>query len=210
MTNEIVRFEEAKQQIATMAAKCKNIVVNSRESLDFAKTLAKDASKIEKFIEDRRKDLTKPLVDQKREIDDFSKNLTKELNEAIKTVREQIKNFELELERQRQEELRKLEEQKKQIEEAQKKQAEEAQKTDGVHSPLPSIDMLCIRMREKELEQDRSKSLRKIWKFEITDAILIPREYLVPDERKISAAVAAGIREIPGVHIYQEEQLVLR
>lgn len=45
---------------------------------------------------------------------------------------------------------------------------------------------------------------RTAWKHEITDATKIPREYLMPNDAAIKAAVKAGVREIAGVRIYQE------
>ena len=38
----------------------------------------------------------------------------------------------------------------------------------------------------------------------------VPREFLMPDEKKIMQAVRSGIREIKGVRIYQDEQPIIR
>ncbi len=50
---------------------------------------------------------------------------------------------------------------------------------------------------------------RKRWTFEITDAAKVPREWCVPDTKAIGQAVRAknGVREIPGVRIYEVEDL---
>ena len=53
-------------------------------------------------------------------------------------------------------------------------------------------------------------STKKVWTFEITDQALIPREYLEINEKKIMAGIRFGIREIPGVRIYQDEQISFR
>lgn len=45
------------------------------------------------------------------------------------------------------------------------------------------------------------------WTFKVTDAEKVPRLYLIADEKAIRAAIAAGVREIPGVYIWQEETL---
>jgi hypothetical protein len=47
---------------------------------------------------------------------------------------------------------------------------------------------------------------RTIWKFRITDAGLLPREYLMADEVKIGQVVRAlkGMTNIPGVQAYEE------
>lgn len=55
-------------------------------------------------------------------------------------------------------------------------------------------------------------SEREIWKYEITDANLIPREWLTPDLTKIGQAVkgAKDMLKIPGVRIYSEKVLAAR
>ncbi len=50
----------------------------------------------------------------------------------------------------------------------------------------------------------------KVWKFEVTDANQVPREYLEVDETKIRKAVGSGMRSIPGVRIYEDTQLRIR
>lgn len=53
---------------------------------------------------------------------------------------------------------------------------------------------------------------RRTWKFEIVDASLIPREYLVPDEKKIGAVVRA-LKDsacIYGVRVYSETAVSAR
>jgi hypothetical protein len=39
---------------------------------------------------------------------------------------------------------------------------------------------------------------------------MVPREYCCPDEGKIRQAVAAGVRVIPGVKIYEDELVSVR
>lgn len=49
-------------------------------------------------------------------------------------------------------------------------------------------------------------SSRQVWRFAITNPELLPREYLLPDEKAIGAVVRAlGERaNIPGIHIYAD------
>ena len=50
---------------------------------------------------------------------------------------------------------------------------------------------------------------RELTKFEITDANIIPREFLMPDEKKIKAAIEAGAK-IEGVKSWKESVPVIR
>ncbi len=48
------------------------------------------------------------------------------------------------------------------------------------------------------------------WIFEVEDASKVPADYMIPDEKKIKAAVDGGIRAIPGVRIYEDEVISVR
>jgi hypothetical protein len=58
--------------------------------------------------------------------------------------------------------------------------------------------------------EDGNVSKSQIWKYEIEDASLVPREYLCIDEKKIKSAINAGIRRIPGLIIEESEDFKLR
>lgn len=55
-----------------------------------------------------------------------------------------------------------------------------------------------------------AKGTTKRWVFEIKDDKQIPREYMQVNETLIRGAINQGVREIPGVRIYQEESISLR
>jgi len=55
-----------------------------------------------------------------------------------------------------------------------------------------------------------SATQRKVWKHEITDEAQVPREYLMIDEAKVRQAVKQGIREIPGVRIFEHTEIAFR
>lgn len=52
--------------------------------------------------------------------------------------------------------------------------------------------------------------MRKDWRFEITDATKVPREYCEPSAKLIRAAVDAGVRTIEGVRMWEEETPITR
>lgn len=53
-------------------------------------------------------------------------------------------------------------------------------------------------------------SYKKVLKFEIVDPVLVPREYLVVNESLVRKAVNDGWRNIAGVRIWEENQVVSR
>lgn len=54
-------------------------------------------------------------------------------------------------------------------------------------------------------------SVRETWTFEVVDASLLPREYLMPNEARIKAVIAGkhGLMEIPGLRIFAKRTTVL-
>jgi hypothetical protein len=53
-------------------------------------------------------------------------------------------------------------------------------------------------------------SVRTVWQFEVLDPSLVPANLCSPDATKISAQVAAGVRDIPGVRVWQGAQVSKR
>lgn len=51
---------------------------------------------------------------------------------------------------------------------------------------------------------------RTVWKHEVTAPADVPREFLKVDEQAIRAAVRSGVREIPGVWIYEDVEVGVR
>lgn len=49
---------------------------------------------------------------------------------------------------------------------------------------------------------------RKNWSYEVYDEVIVPREYLMLDDKKIRAAIAAGERSIEGLMIKQVSTIV--
>lgn len=66
------------------------------------------------------------------------------------------------------------------------------------------------RKATKEVQSMRVSGAKKVWTFAVKDESQVPREYLSVDEKKIRDAVRAGVREIPGVDVFQDTQIVIR
>ncbi len=196
-----------KSQITALAEQCKNIIITNDASLEEAKELAKQAKKIETYIEEKRKEITKPLLDKKKQIDDFAKNLTQDLSEATKSLRLQIQKYEEEKERKRLEELRRLEEEKRKAEEELRK----AQQSNDIVSQIQNIEKVNqIAVNEMNLAIQKTSSLREIWTFELKDLSKVPIEYLQLNEAAVRQAIRNGVREIPGIRIFKQKQLVVK
>jgi hypothetical protein len=256
-------FNKAKEQVSlTVAELNRYLVIDSKQALDSAMEVLKIASKVEKAIESKRKDLVAPFNDGAKEINAHAKEITEGLPGAIAKVKSAV------LEWQRAEEERAAE----LIRKARMKQIEgmgfvwneetdsyrldgvvgvfvkdvHLQGTDGMWSDL--MTRFAEAIQEQEAEKNKAlqeedpemfdllgldevmpevakrlpapsaayfappklNGAAKVWKFEITDAVAVPREYLSVDEVLVREAIRSGVREIAGVRIYQEEQLRVR
>jgi hypothetical protein len=61
----------------------------------------------------------------------------------------------------------------------------------------------------KTIEKQNGESTAKIWKARVIDANLVPREWLIVDEKAVNAFARAtkGAKQIPGIEIYSESSL---
>lgn len=80
-------------------------------------------------------------------------------------------------------------------------------KIDGwiqVNKDNPFISVEEIRVEDGILYTQKS------WQYEIIDDSAVPREYLQINENRVESEIKKGIRNIPGIRIYQAEKTVLR
>jgi hypothetical protein len=104
-----------------------------------------------------------------------------------------------EAEKKAQDEARKL--QKKLDKEAAKK---------GIEAPVVAAPVMPKESSVTRTESGASSHVRKAWKHEVIDATLVPREFCLPVDKLIRQAVVGGLREIPGVRIYEEAQAIIK
>ena len=97
-----------------------------------------------------------------------------------------------------QDNIRKEQEEKLRIEQQKKyeKEVKKAEKKDVPPPPPPAPIVV-------EKPKIAGFSMREIWDFEIVDVNLIPKDYLVPDEKKIRKVISAGVT-IPGVKSFKK------
>lgn len=69
---------------------------------------------------------------------------------------------------------------------------------------LPDIDHVSPMPIENKIGNVQAV---KRWTFEVIDADKIPRAYLILNTVSINSMIRQGLRDIPGLRIYQEESL---
>lgn len=166
-----------------------------------------------KELETKRKAITQPLDASKREVMDLFREPLENLKEAEAGIKGSIVRYDTEMARIQAEKQRKLDEAAR-AEEA--KLRSEAEKNAVVEDVMGNTEKSAEIRQEaaqtvvpaavvpKMVPKVASLSMREVWKFRVVSPALVPREYLMPDEKMIGAVVRAkkGSVEIAGVEIY--------
>lgn len=206
------QVEPIRRQSSTLVARATKLKIESNQDLSKSTSILADISGSKKQIETMRKSFTQPLNESLKNINGFFKKLEKPLTDATAIIKTKILTFHQEQERIKAEEEAKQRELARKAEELARKAEEEKNK-----KKAEELAKKAQEMQEKAMEipaevatttqgvRGGATTIKKIWKFQIIDKKAIPHEYLMPDEQAIRRAIQAGLRDLPGVKIYQEE-----
>jgi len=173
---------------------------------------------LSKMIDDARKNLTRPLDGQKNAIMAFFKGPLDRLATAKRDLDNRMLTFKRQLDAERAAEQRRIEEEARRREEEERaKIAAKAEvalesgdtakaerlldRAESVRIPAPVLAPVKV--------PSTTTSTRKIWKWKVTNAELIPRWLLIPNETLLNTMVrdSKDKTEIPGIEVYFEEFL---
>ena len=215
MSNEELITIEAQQKAQEVEAlaetyQCYQIItteayVASAEDLKIIKLKYKE-------LDDLRKSLTKPLDESKKRIMEFFKKPLDYLSMAESSIKRALLKWQ-----QEQDKIRRAEE--KRLLEAQKKEAErlqrlaEAAKARGAEEKAEEFKERIAEVQSvipvvaPKVEKVSGIQTKTIWKYRILDVNIIPREYLIPNEKMLGelARTTKGSVEITGIKFYPEE-----
>jgi len=190
--------------IDNYAERCANFIV-TRETLDEGEEMAKEARHIGQKIEEVHKKIKAPYLKITREIDGAKNTVLKALDEATASLRGQILGVKRAIEAERQAEARRLAEEIRLREEALRNSENEAKATAAEFDRLEAS-----RQQAAVVNSAKTTGIRKVWKHRLINLDEVPRAYLMLNDAAVKAAIAGGARLIPGIEIFQEEQLNLR
>lgn len=212
------KFQPYLIRVREMADEAKAVEVTDDDSLKYAVSLGGDAKKIAKAIEAQRKKVIQEPSDFVKAVNNFCKLFTEQLSQAEAVLKKKISEYQYqqELERRKREEAARKA--AKELQEKLNREAEEASRKAQADNPdakpitAPVVQEPIV---PKESNVTRTETgiaayQRKTWTFEITDEAQIPREYLKIDEGKIRDAIKMGVREVPGLRIYETSTTVFR
>lgn len=179
-------IETEKNDISEALEEAEKLEIETQEDVDFVQAELINIKQQWQQWEEKRKGITKPMNDALREV----RALFKPVQDGLKSLESVLKRKLLQAkEREAAEQARLL------------AAASQAEKPEEVKAAL-------IRASETRVEMPGA-SVIETWRWEVVDANAIPREYLIPDEKKINAVVRAAKENtnIPGVRTWVEKSL---
>lgn len=206
----IVPYSDLQKQTPAIVKRAQSLAVTNQESYVGAGEILKSIKNLEAQIIDRFIDAKSKAFQAHKAITALEKELLAGPQQARKVVEGKLAFWRDEQERVRVAEQQRLQDQlEAEAEKARAKEAAKLQKagktkeakallkeeiivdTVEIPSTVPKVEGLTVQIR---------------WGFEIIDATLIPREYLVPDETKIRKVVFAlrGDTNIPGIKPFEK------
>jgi len=176
------------KQSLSLLEQANTYLVKSTQDVENASEFLKKIRDTEKMVEEKRLEFTRPLNQSLRAINETFKILQQPLVQARQLITERILLW-------RKEEMARLareEERRRKIQEAHAKLGHE------VNAPV---------VLERPENKIGNAQVSKVWKFRVVDFSKVPDLYKEINNVAVNQAIREGKREIPGLEIYQEEQL---
>jgi hypothetical protein len=210
------------QQSLTTVERAKGLVVRSVEDRGLAAEYGRAIVTLDKEVEAFFKPMKEAAAKAHKEICTKENSVRKPLEEAKRYLSGQIGNFDQEAERERRAEEARIQEQLRLEAEADaKRRADEQAIADAIeleaqgdktgaeavlNNPVPLPVHVPAVVLPTQVPKAEGVSSRGTWKFRITNAALLPAEYVIPNEKAIAQVVRAlkDKASIPGVEVYEE------
>ena len=198
---------EYRKDVSLVEQRVLALEIKDADDVTEATNLLSYISSTKKNIEETRKSMVKPINDGLKAINDWFKRFSAPLETADGLLRKKVLVY-----RQQQEQIRRAEEERlRKLAEAEQKKLEKQAKKDGVMAPPPPPPVMIIPEQARTVHSDMGAvSAKLVWDFEIEDENKVPRNFMIVNEKAIRAAVKAGVRNIPGVKVFQKEELAVR
>lgn len=188
MALSVREIETLEEQVSPLANQANSYVVDSAESVEVASLFLKQVKDAETSIENKRVEFTGPLNQSLKAINDTFKKLRAPLEDARATVSGKIMAWRL------------IEREIAEKEEARRRAIQAAHEKAGHQVSAPVV-------MPKPMASIGNTQVRKVWKWKVVDFHKVPDSMKAIDNVAVNNSVRLGVREIPGIEVYQEEQL---
>lgn len=191
------KLAEIKTEVGNVQERVTTLAVKSEADVEAATTFLADIKARIDRVEQLRKFFVEDISKWVRAKNAAFKAASEPLEQAFDAVKRQINAYRLEQERAaraEEERLRKLQEKKNERREAAGK-------------PLDMTPAPVVERPQAVVRTEAGKAVTtKVWKYRLVDINAVPREYLRCEVKalEVNRAIAAGVREIAGLEIYED------
>ena len=162
------------------------------------------------YLDTLRKHFKQPILESGRRIDAFFKELTAPAKDAILIVNDKMAIWYRikEEERQKAEELARIAERDRMKAHEERLRIQADMEAEGVEVEEEDLPFVPEAVIVPEVIQASSTNVRKTWTWTEMDGQKVPRIYLMLDQRAISQSIRDGVRDIPGLEIFETVSFV--
>ena len=196
MTQIKSMFKNADTAISGMVTVAEDLKVTGSESRDIAIEMGTQSKTMMRILDEKRKEIKQPYLKFGQELDGLMRPIKKMLDDIQNGLLKKIKcQLDAENKRKADQEKNRLE-----VEAALNPAFEKPDLEIVTQNSKPVIE-------SKHVTESGSASLKKVWKFKVNNIDEIPSGYLMVNESAIELAIERGIREIPGIEIYEDSNI---
>lgn len=191
-----IELAEIKTQVLTVAQRASQLIVESQEDMNKATDALHNVRQAEKYIDEKKTDITRPLMKSLSGIRDLFKPLELQLSEANKIIKAKMLSWQVQ-------EDDRVNKEKERIAKRVEKGTMKAETGAGKLEALGEAPT-------KSTGEVGKSSIRTVRKIRIVDETVIPREYLTPNMTLITESILRKNITITGVESYDEKSIVSR
>jgi hypothetical protein len=200
------RLEEYREAVEEMQQQASLHVVKDEVTAKQAVSMASSVKTLSKKIDNARKEAIEEPQTFIKTVNGMAKSFTDRLSQIETALKKRLADYQYTLELARREQERKAREEAEKLQQALNKEAKDL----GVEPVKVVAPVLPKPEKVTRSEDGASAHIRKAWKCEVVNPEEVPRQFCSPDSKKLNDAVKAGLREIPGCHIYEEATAIIR
>jgi hypothetical protein len=193
------------KEVDDLVDKANDLTIETEEQNQLAVIMGTSAKKLAKTINQKRDEILKDPEDYVKGVRNFCRMFTEKLATIENGLKQKLTSYRIVQEQKRREAEQKA---IAETERLNKKLAKDAEKK-GIEAPQIMKPVLPKEQKAIRTESGVASG-RKTWTFELADLGKVPREYMTLDERKVNDAIKAGLRNIPGLRIYEKETTTFR
>lgn len=189
-------FSRAEKAIDAMVEKAENHSVTGLDSRESAIEMGTQAKQLFNKIEKKRKEIKEPFLKYSQKLDGMVKPLKDKLSSIQSGLKIKIKYH--------------IDAENKRKADAERKRLEvEAALNPESKLPEPVTQNSKPVIESVQRTSSGSATVKKVWKFKVKDLQKVPSKYLMLNEDAVQTSIDLGIRDIPGIEIYEDSDIRL-